>query len=177
MIISCGGTGGHFYPGLSIARECLKQNIEVRLYVAGHHSESQKAHAAGFNIPADIGKAIRLPTQKWKLPVFAIVFAWTTFTSILYLLKHRPKAVLVMGSFASVPLGLASVITCTPLFLHEGNTVVGRANRLLSKWARVLYLSGDVNLLHGLDVDHVLVQHVDVGAVVVAQKIVPRKNF
>ena len=141
MIISCGGTGGHFYPGLSIARECQKQNIKVRLYVAGHHSESQKKHASGFNLEADIGKAIRLPRQKWKLPFFALVFAWTTFTSVLYLLRHRPKAVLVMGSFASVPLGLASAITFTPLFLHEGNTVIGRANRLLSKWSKMLFLS------------------------------------
>lgn len=141
MIISCGGTGGHFYPGLSIARECQKQNIKVRLYVAGHHSISQKEHAAGLNIAADIGKAIRLPQQKWKLPFFAIVFAWTTFTSVFYLLKHRPKAVLVMGSFASVPLGLAAAITFTPLFLHEGNTVIGRANRLLSKWTKTLFLS------------------------------------
>ena len=141
MIISCGGTGGHFYPGLSIARECLKQDIKVRLYVAGHHSQSQKEHASGFNIDSDIGKAIRLPAQKWKLPFFLLVFGWTTFTSILYLLKHRPKAVLVMGSFASVPLGIAAVVTFTPLFLHEGNTVIGKANRLLSKWARLLFLS------------------------------------
>lgn len=141
MIISCGGTGGHFYPGLSIARECKNQNINVRLYVAGHHSESQKEQAAKHEIEADIGKAIRLPNQKWKLPFFAIVFGWTTLTSIFYLLRHRPRAVLVMGSFASVPLGLAAVLTFTPLFLHEGNTVVGRANRLLSRWAKALYLS------------------------------------
>ena len=141
MIISCGGTGGHFYPGLSIARECKNQDMKVRLYVAGKHSQSQKEHAAKFDIDADIGSAIRLPSQKWKLPFFFIVFCWTTLTSIFYLLKHRPKAVLVMGSFASVPLGLAAVITFTPLFLHEGNTVVGRANRLLSKWSRKLYLS------------------------------------
>lgn len=141
MIISCGGTGGHFYPGLSIARECQKQNIKVRLFVAGHHSTSQKEHSASLNIDADIGKAIRLPSQKWKLPFFAIVFAWTTLTSVFYLLKHRPKAVLVMGSFASVPLGLASAITFTPLFLHEGNSVIGRANRLLSKWSKMLFLS------------------------------------
>ena len=141
MIISCGGTGGHFYPGLSIARECLNQDIKVRLYVAGHHSQSQKEHAAKFDIESDIGKAIRLPAQKWKLPFFLIVFGWTTLSSIFYLLKHRPKAVLVMGSFASVPLGIASVVTFTPLFLHEGNTVIGKANRLLSKWARTLFLS------------------------------------
>lgn len=141
LIISCGGTGGHFYPGLSIARECKKQDIPVRLYVAGKHSKSQKDCAAGFGIEADIGRAIRLPQQKWKLPFFTLVFLWTTIISFFYLLKHKPKAVLVMGSFASVPLGLAAAMTFTPLYLHEGNTVVGRANRLLSRWGRRLFLS------------------------------------
>ena len=141
MIISCGGTGGHFYPGLSIARYCKDEGIPVRLYVAGKHSQSQKECASGFEIEADIGRAIRLPRAKWKWPFFFLVFCWTTLTSFFYILKHRPKAVLVMGSFASVPLGLAAVMTFTPLFLHEGNTVVGRANRLLSRWARQLFLS------------------------------------
>jgi UDP-N-acetylglucosamine--N-acetylmuramyl-(pentapeptide) pyrophosphoryl-undecaprenol N-acetylglucosamine transferase len=141
MIISCGGTGGHFYPGLSIARECKEKAIPVRLYVAGMHSKSQQEYASKHEIEADIGNAIRLPAQKWKLPYFALIFFWTTVTSFFYLLKHRPKAILVMGSFASVPLGLAAVMTFTPLFLHEGNTVTGRANRLLSRFARELFLS------------------------------------
>jgi UDP-N-acetylglucosamine--N-acetylmuramyl-(pentapeptide) pyrophosphoryl-undecaprenol N-acetylglucosamine transferase len=141
MIISCGGTGGHFYPGLSIARECKEKQTPVRLYVAGMHSKSQQEYASKYDIEADIGNAIRLPSQKWKLPFFALIFMWTTITSFFYLLKHRPKAVLVMGSFASVPLGLAAVMTFTPLFLHEGNTVTGRANRLLSRFAKKLFLS------------------------------------
>ena len=141
MIISCGGTGGHFYPGLSIARECQSQGHDVRLYVAGKHSESQKKTAGSFNLETDIGKAVRLPAQKWKLPFFFFIFFLSVIGSVFYLLKHRPKAVLVMGSFASVPLGLAAAITFTPLFLHEGNTVAGRANRLLSRWAKLLFTS------------------------------------
>ena len=113
----------------------------MRLYVAGKHSKSQSECSKNFEIPADIGRAIKLPTAKWKLPFFAVIFTWTTITSFFYLIKYRPSAVLVMGSFASVPLGLAAVMTFTPLYLHEGNTVVGRANRLLSKWGRRLFLS------------------------------------
>ncbi len=141
LIISCGGTGGHFYPGLSIARQCLKQDLTVRLYIAGHHSQNQQKQAQNFNIQSDIGTAVRLPNKLWKWPYFLIIFSWTTFTSMIYLLRQKPKAVLVMGSFASVPLGLAAVLTFTPLFLHEGNSVVGKANRFLSRWAKKLYLS------------------------------------
>ncbi|MCH2205961.1 MAG: UDP-N-acetylglucosamine--N-acetylmuramyl-(pentapeptide) pyrophosphoryl-undecaprenol N-acetylglucosamine transferase [Lentisphaerales bacterium] len=141
IIISCGGTGGHFYPGLSIGREFQKNSAGVRLFVAGKHGPGQKEQAAKFDIPADTAKAIQFPTNKLMLPIFAIVFSWTTLKAVFYLMKHKPKAVLVMGSFASVPLGMAAVITGTPLFLHEGNTVIGKTNRLLSKWAKKLFLS------------------------------------
>lgn len=141
IIISCGGTGGHFYPGLSIGREFKKQDAKVRLFVAGKHGESQKKVAATHEIEADTAKAIQFPTNKLLLPWFAIVFTWTCVKSFFYIMKYRPSAVLVMGSFASVPLGLAAVSTRTPLFLHEGNTVIGKANRLLSKWAKKLFLS------------------------------------
>jgi UDP-N-acetylglucosamine--N-acetylmuramyl-(pentapeptide) pyrophosphoryl-undecaprenol N-acetylglucosamine transferase len=141
IIISCGGTGGHFYPGLSLGREFHKQGAKVRLFVAGKHGEEQQKTAANFDLQADRAKAIQFPSNKLMLPLFGLVFSWTTLRSIFYLLKHKPKAVLVMGSFASVPLGLAAVVTATPLFLHEGNTVIGKANRLLSKWAQKLYLS------------------------------------
>lgn len=141
IIISCGGTGGHFYPGLSIGREFLKNDAAVRLFVAGKHGPGQKEQAAKFDIPADTAKAIQYPTNKLMLPIFAIVFSWTTLKAVFYLMKHKPKAVLVMGSFASVPLGMAAVITGIPVFLHEGNTVIGKTNRLLSKWAKKLFLS------------------------------------
>ena len=141
IIISCGGTGGHFYPGLSIGREFLKNEAQVRLFVAGKHGPGQKEQAAGFGIPADTAKAIQYPKNKLMLPIFAIVFCWTTLKAVFYLIKHKPKAVLVMGSFASVPIGMAAVITGIPVFLHEGNTVIGKTNRLLSKWAKKLFLS------------------------------------
>jgi len=99
LIISCGGTGGHFYPGLSLARECLKQEISVRLYVAGKHVVKQRAEASKFEILSDEGRAIRLPQNKLGLPIFALVFGWTILQSIFHLLRRRPKAILFMGSF------------------------------------------------------------------------------
>ena len=144
IIISCGGTGGHFYPGLSIAREFAEQGADVRLFVAGKHTASQKKQAESFDIPADVGRALRLPKQKWAYPFFAIIFFWTVVQSFIYLREQKPKAVLIMGSFAGVPLGLAAKLLGVPLYLHEGNTVVGKANRLLSRWAQKLFLSFEV---------------------------------
>ncbi|NQZ56911.1 MAG: UDP-N-acetylglucosamine--N-acetylmuramyl-(pentapeptide) pyrophosphoryl-undecaprenol N-acetylglucosamine transferase [Lentisphaeraceae bacterium] len=144
IIISCGGTGGHFYPGLSIAREFAEQGANVRLFVAGKHVVSQQKQAESFNISADCGRALRLPKAKWAYPFFMVMFAWTVLQSVFYLLQKRPKAVLVMGSFAGVPLGMATTMLGIPLYLHEGNTVVGKANRFLSRWARKLFLSFEV---------------------------------
>lgn len=52
--------------------------------------------------------------------------------------EFRPDALLAMGSFASLPPVLAAVISGVPVFLHDGNARIGRANRFFSKWARLM---------------------------------------
>ena len=51
LVITCGGTGGHFFPGLSIAREFQQQGGEVMLLLSGIHAESQKQISESFGVP------------------------------------------------------------------------------------------------------------------------------
>lgn len=136
LVITCGGTGGHFFPGLSIAREFHRQGGKVMLLLSGVHAETQKQIAESFGITA---KALpKMPNQK-KFPVKFLLGAVTGFFSACASLRRfKPQAVLGMGSFATIPVIIAATICRIPVFLHDGNARIGRANRFFSRFAKKL---------------------------------------
>lgn len=141
LIVSCGGTGGHFYPGLSVAREFRKQGGEVLLLLGGKHADTQKKTAESFGIRAE--KISAMPFSLKPLPL--IRFKWAVFRGVFQCLRlfhsFRPDAVLSMGSFASFPPVIAAVLSRKPLFLHDGNVRLGKANLRMAPLARALAIS------------------------------------
>lgn len=136
LVISCGGTGGHFYPGLSVARCFISQGKEVLLLLSGAHAvEQQKiAERSGVN-------ALALPEMPhYRKNPFRFVkgFSGGYFAAKKELKNFGAQALLGMGSFATLPVVLAAVRNHVPLFLHDGNARIGKANRLFSRWAKLL---------------------------------------
>jgi UDP-N-acetylglucosamine--N-acetylmuramyl-(pentapeptide) pyrophosphoryl-undecaprenol N-acetylglucosamine transferase len=129
IAIACGGTGGHLFPGLAVARQLLERACAVTLLVSPKEIDQQ---AIGQ------GKGMRVVT----LPAVgltrgrALAFGRGFLQS--YLLSKRvfrpapPQAVLAMGGFTSAPPLLAAKRSGALSFLHESNTIPGRANRWLS---------------------------------------------
>ncbi len=140
LCISTGGTGGHFFPALAIAREFRKTG-RVTLLIAGHHTAEQVAVAEKAGFDARPGDALRLPSGPLAALLFPFRFLRAYLAAKRTLAALKPDVVLGMGSFASVPLGLAAAALRIPLVLHEGNAVTGRANRFLSRRARRLAAS------------------------------------
>lgn len=141
VAIACGGTGGHFYPGMTIAGELRRNGARPILFVGGQHRDHHLRLAADAGLEAVELEAFRLPRRRLGYPWFAMRLGGTVLRTAWRLRRLRVDAVLGMGSFASAPLGLAAVLSRRPLYLHEGNAIPGQANRLLSRWARVLMLS------------------------------------
>ena len=140
LVITCGGTGGHFYPGLSIARTQQARGKKVMLLLSGKNSVEQKAIAEKFNIPC---KTLPImPSLSLRHPVNSLKFLWGLAKGVpqalVILKKEKPSAVLGMGSFASLPVILAATFLRLPVFLHDGNARIGKANRFLSFFAKVL---------------------------------------
>ncbi len=141
LAIACGGTGGHFYPGLSVAVEFKKLGGTPLLILSGRHSEEQKLKALEHNIESEIVPSPPVPTGILE----KLDYSRTCAINIVKILKvfstFRPDAILVMGSYTSIAAGIASTVSKIPMFIHEGNALAGKANLFLSRFAAKMALS------------------------------------
>ncbi len=140
LVVTCGGTGGHFYPGLSTARVFQEEfGGEVLLLLSGVNSARQKEIACAAGI-----RAVELPLMPspGHSPARALRFlrglAGGYRAARQELAAFQPQALLGMGSFASLPAFLAAKKQHIPCFLHDGNARIGKANRWLSRGAELL---------------------------------------
>jgi UDP-N-acetylglucosamine--N-acetylmuramyl-(pentapeptide) pyrophosphoryl-undecaprenol N-acetylglucosamine transferase len=140
ILITGGGTGGHFYPALAVAdllRELDPQG-EILFVGTGDGLESQAAPAAGYAFrKINAGKWPR--RVSWRALSDFASLGKGYLQGIGVLREFQPQAVFASGGYVSVPLGLAAASLRVPLFLHEQNSVPGMANKLLSRWAKVTF--------------------------------------
>ncbi|MDD3117754.1 MAG: UDP-N-acetylglucosamine--N-acetylmuramyl-(pentapeptide) pyrophosphoryl-undecaprenol N-acetylglucosamine transferase [Victivallales bacterium] len=141
LAIACGGTGGHFFPGLSTARYFQQHGGEVLLFLGGKNTASQAAIATAYRIKTVIVKSSPRPHNIPSTFKFLRDCGSGVLTARRELRRFRPDAMLGMGSFASATAAMAARSLHIPLFLHEGNARIGRTNRYLSRWARHLAIS------------------------------------
>ena len=145
FIISCGGTGGHLSPGISLAEG---------LAVHGHESVlliSQKKVDARLVEKYPQLKFVPMPGTGfgWKPATLArcVTSQSRAFSFCLRLLRaQRPDAIVGFGGFTSAPLVLAARALGVPAVLHESNRVPGLAIRMLGRFARRVYLPPGIEL-------------------------------
>lgn len=126
--IACGGSGGHLYPGLAVAEALQARGCDPLLLVSLKQVDQQAA-ASAVNVRVAALPAVAL--ERGRLTAFA-GGAWRAFRAARRLFAERPPAaVLAMGGFTGAPPVLAAKAHHAAAFLHEGNSVPGRANRWL----------------------------------------------
>jgi UDP-N-acetylglucosamine--N-acetylmuramyl-(pentapeptide) pyrophosphoryl-undecaprenol N-acetylglucosamine transferase len=129
VAIACGGTGGHLFPGLAVARELQTLGCEVALLVSPKDVDQQAVKAAAGCLVHTL-PALALQDRNY------LSFAGSCFRSFLATRRlfraRRPVAVLAMGGFTSVPPVVAASWLGIKSFLHDSNAVPGRANRWLA---------------------------------------------
>ena len=137
ILVMAGGTGGHVYPALAVARALQKESQEVVWLGTSRGLESRVVPAAGIDIEWISVKGLR---RKGVLAVFIAPFqmVWALMQALAVIFRRRPAAVLGMGGFVSGPGGVAAWLTRRPLVIHEQNAAAGLTNRLLARLARVV---------------------------------------
>ena len=137
-MIMAGGTGGHVFPALALARRLQSAACDVVWLGTQRGIEARVVPAAGISIEWVDVSGVR---GKHVATLLAAPFriARAVWQSLRAMRRHRPVVVVGLGGFVSGPGGVAAWLTRRPLVIHEQNAVAGLTNRLLARVAtRVL---------------------------------------
>lgn len=138
-LISGGGTGGHIFPALAIAKEIERRDSESEFLFVGasDRMEMQKIPAAGYSIRglwisgfqrANLLKNLSIP--------FKLIFS--LLQSFAILLRFKPKVVIGTGGYASGPILWVASLLNVPTVIQEQNSYPGITNKILaSKVSRI----------------------------------------
>jgi UDP-N-acetylglucosamine--N-acetylmuramyl-(pentapeptide) pyrophosphoryl-undecaprenol N-acetylglucosamine transferase len=129
IAIACGGTGGHLFPGLAVAEQLVRRGCSVTLLISPKEIDQQAVKKiSGMEI-------VTLPAAgltRGRMLAFVSGFIKSHRAAKKHFRNHPPQAALAMGGFTSAPPLLAAKNFGVQTFLHESNTIPGRANRWLS---------------------------------------------
>ncbi|MES2694899.1 MAG: UDP-N-acetylglucosamine--N-acetylmuramyl-(pentapeptide) pyrophosphoryl-undecaprenol N-acetylglucosamine transferase [Verrucomicrobiota bacterium] len=145
FIISCGGTGGHLSPGISLAEGLHARGHEAVLLI------SQKKVDARLSEKYPQLRFERMPGagfswQPSKLAKCAVSQLAALRFCVRLMRQMRPDAVVGFGGFTSAPVVLAGRLLSVPVALHESNRVPGLAIRTLGRFARRVYLPPGIQI-------------------------------
>lgn len=135
VVIAGGGTGGHIYPGIAIARAIKAQHPDFEIHFVGTPAglENKIVPREGFPLHhISIGKLNHAGGFKSK--IMTILGMPRAFVqSIALLMELKPQAVLGVGGYASGPFVLVASLLGFRTAIWEPNAFPGMTNRWLSR--------------------------------------------
>ncbi len=135
VMILAGGTGGHVFPALAVAKQLEEQSVPVIWVGTKRGIEAKVVPDAGYKIEWIAVNGLRgKGFATYLLAPFKLALASLQVTWLL--IKYRPCAVLGMGGFVAGPGGLIAALLRKPLIIHEQNAIAGLTNRLLAPFAK-----------------------------------------
>ncbi|MGI2259614.1 undecaprenyldiphospho-muramoylpentapeptide beta-N-acetylglucosaminyltransferase [Shewanella sp. GXUN23E] len=149
ILVMAGGTGGHVFPALAVAKALAKQGWQVRWLGTADRMEARLVPQYGFDINFIDIKGVRGNGLIRKLAApFKILRSIMQAREVIK--EFKPDVVLGMGGFASGPGGVAAKLAGVPLVLHEQNAIPGMTNKLLSRIATKVLCAFDNGTFVGL---------------------------
>ncbi len=142
-IIAGGGTAGHVHPGLAIAEALVARGHgrdEIHYVGSERGMERDLVPEAGFPLVLLPGRGIQR-----RLTLENVGSAWGLGRALVRSMgivgRLRPRVVVSLGGYASVPCAVAAGLRRVPVVVAEQNAVPGAANRLVARWAKASAIS------------------------------------
>jgi len=139
LMIAGGGTGGHIYPAIAIAREFLGRDATRRVVFVGTERGLEKTIVPKAGFPLEFISAAGLQGKGPVDLIKAVARLPLGFIQAFRLVgKHRPSVVLGVGGYSSGPVLLAAWLRGVPTIIHEQNAFPGLTNRTLAKFVKAV---------------------------------------
>ncbi len=134
VVIAGGGTGGHLFPGIAVAREIVRRDPAAVVTFAGtaRGLEARVLPHEGFALDLVRSAGLKGKSAGARLRGLGLLpasmrDAWTILS------RRRPHAVIGLGGYSSGPVVLLAALRGLPTVLMEQNAVPGLTNRLLAR--------------------------------------------
>ena len=142
-LVAGGGTAGHVQPAIAIARALVDRGHRpgaIEMVGSERGIEARLVPAAGFELTLLPGRGIerRISLQNVR-SALALVRAFGRAWRLVG--RRKPRVVVSVGGYASVPCALAAVLRRVPIVVAEQNAAPGAANRLVSRFAKACAVS------------------------------------
>jgi UDP-N-acetylglucosamine--N-acetylmuramyl-(pentapeptide) pyrophosphoryl-undecaprenol N-acetylglucosamine transferase len=144
VLIAGGGTGGHLYPGIAVARELLARAPDAQVAFVGTAAglEARVVPREGFALElirsAGLkGKSAGALARGLRMLPLSAIDAWRVLS------RRRPSLVVGVGGYSSGPVVLLAALRGIPTLLMEQNAVPGLTNRLLARYVGAAAITYD----------------------------------
>jgi len=134
IMVMAGGTGGHIFPGLAVAKELAARGWAVIWLGADGGMETRLVPEHGISIETLKIRGVRGNGLLRKLTL-PFVMVRALLKSAVVIFNHRPDIAIGFGGYPAFPGGLMARLLWKPLVVHEQNSVAGLTNRVLAKIA------------------------------------------
>ncbi len=133
VIIACGGTGGHLFPGIAVAQELKSRGHEVLLLISEKEVDAQASEKYSDLRFETVNAIAKPPTFSLKM----VSFLWRLRNTIKHcgsiIDREKADVVLGMGGFTSFPPVYAGAKKGLRTYVHDSNAIPGRSNRMTAK--------------------------------------------
>ncbi len=137
VAIACGGTGGHLFPGVAVAEALIRRGCVPHLLISPKEVD-QTAVKSAAGMAVSTLPAVGLTSGSRIAFLRGFFQSWQASKKLFH--SIQPDAVLAMGGFTSAPPIFAARGIKIPTFIHESNTIPGRANRWLARFVDAAFV-------------------------------------
>jgi UDP-N-acetylglucosamine--N-acetylmuramyl-(pentapeptide) pyrophosphoryl-undecaprenol N-acetylglucosamine transferase len=144
VLIAAGGTGGHIYPGIAVAKEILRRSPEAKVRFVGtaHGLENKLVPQAGFELSL-IDSAGLKNVGSIARARGLLVLPKSFWAARRLIRQFQPDVVIGAGGYVSGPVVLTAALLKVPTLVMESNALPGWTNRVLARFVDQAAVSFD----------------------------------